>query len=386
MGGKPVTVTGRPPAIDGAAPKPKRRHRKLRIAGLVLVVALTPVAWSLGHALTAPGNDSFSARVAEWARGHHGGWLVTWLEKKTYVPPRVGGTPAATSPLRTQAGSPPAPPPAAALPTAIRPPAYPPLPGEGHWHVLATVGGRAALAVSYLRPDSAHTSYTAGVVWIRSSLVRAVFHPGTQQPGGGRWPIRPKLVGADRVGLLAAFNSAFRLQDSRGGFYGFGKTVQPLRDGAASMVLTSDGKISVGAWSRDVGMSASVQAVRQNLALIVDHGRPAPDLGSNVHGKWGYTLGNAFYVWRSGIGVTRTGDVVFATGNRLSAASLADLLVRAGAMRAMELDINPEWTSFVLYPNRFGSATERNLLPDMQRSPRRYDSTSTRDFIALYAR
>ncbi|MCW2709607.1 MAG: hypothetical protein JWM22_3449, partial [Frankiales bacterium] len=63
-----------------------------------------------------------------------------------------------------------------------------------------------------------------------------------------------------------------------------------------------------------------------------------------------------------------------------SAASLATLLQRAGSVQAMELDINPEWTSFVTYaPSR----TEKNLLPDMQRSPKRYDTTSSRDFITV---
>ena len=46
----------------------------------------------------------------------------------------------------------------------------------------------------------------------------------------------------------------------------------------------------------------------------------------------------------------------------------------------MELDINPEWTSFVSYPET------RNLLPDMQRSATRYDTTSSRDFFAVLSR
>lgn len=73
--------------------------------------------------------------------------------------------------------------------------------------------------------------------------------------------------------------------------------------------------------------------------------------------------------------------MIYVAGNRLTAHSLADLLSAAGCGRAMELDINPEWTSFVRY-----TPTEANLLPDMQSSPRRYDTTSSRDFVALYAR
>ncbi len=372
-------------ADESAAPRPPRRRwaRRVVVAVVALLVVSAPVTWSLAHALTAPGSDSVAARVAEWARDHHADWLVTWLEKRTYTPPKVGGRPSANSPL-AGAGAPAVAHPS--LPAPVVPPATPPLPGEGAWHVLASVRGAPALAAAYVRPDAAHTSYTAGLVWINSAAVRAVLHPGTQQPGGGPWPVGPLLTPAEHAGLLAAFNSAFRLSDARGGFYGWGRTLSPLRPGAASLVINANGTMALGAWGRDVSMRPGVSVVRQNLTLVVDHGRPSPGLASNANEQWGATLGNALYVWRSGLGVTAHGDFVFVAGNRLSAVSLADLMVRAGVVRGMELDINPEWTSFVLYRSPTGQPEERNVLPDMQRSPRRYDTTSSRDFVALYAR
>ena len=373
-----------PLAAGEQGPRRPRRwaRRGLALLGVLLVLSV-PALWSVAHALAAPGTDSVAARVAEWARDHHADWLVTWLEQRTYTPPKVGGAPSATSPLvRARA-------PATThltLPAPVAPPATPPLPGEGMWHVLASVRATPALAAAYVRPDPSHTSYTAGLVWISSGAVRAVFHPGSQQPGGGPWPMKPLLTPADHVGLLAAFNSAFRLRDARGGFYGYGRTLSPLRPGAASLVFNTDGSMALGAWGRDVHMRPGVEVVRQNLTLVVDGGRAVSGLPSNLNGQWGATLGNARYVWRSGLGVTARGDFVFVAGNRLSAVSLADLMVRAGVVRGMELDINPEWTSFVLYRAPSGQPDERNLLPDMQRSPRRYDTTSSRDFVALYAR
>jgi Phosphodiester glycosidase len=383
-GEAPPTSTSRPPR--------HRRRRRVFLAILVALVALlSPVAWSLGSALTAPGTDSLAARTAEWARRHGAGGIVNWLESLTYTPPKVGGAPAANSPLRA---------PVDPQPTARRtsggfapdvlrpvvPPASPALPGEGQWRVLETVSGEPAVQAAFVRPDAVHTSYTAGIVRIDQRLVRAVYHPGTQDPGGGPWPIRPDLQGSDRVGLLAAFNSAFAMRDSRGGFYDFGRTVGTLNPGAASLVIYRDGHVNIGSWGRDVRLTANVATVRQNLALIVDHGRPVPGLESNWENQWGFTVGNAKYVSRTGLGIAANGDLVFATGSRLSAATLADLLQRGGAVRAMELDINPYWTSFVLYQNRSGGHNERNLLPDMVRSPARYDTTSLRDFIALYAK
>lgn len=374
-----------PESTDAApAPPPRRRIRRGRLVLVALVAVLVPVAWSLLHALTAPGTDSVAARVAEWGRDHHAGPVVSWLERRTYTAPKIGGAPASSSPLTAAGGVAAAR--AVGLPPDVRPPATPALPGEGVWRVVARLHHEPALAVAYLRPDATHTSYTAALTWINPRALRAVFHPGTQQPGGGRWAVPPYLTRADHVGLVAAFNSAFRLQDARGGFYGFGRTVAPLRPGAASLVVTRDGRLEVGAWGSEVSMTPQTAVVRQNLVEIVDHGVPARGLSHNLGGRWGATLGNALYVWRSGIGQRADGSLVFVTGNRLSAVTLADLMVRAGVQRGMELDINPEWTSLILYRTANGAPKERNVLPDMQRSPGRYDTTSTRDFVALYLR
>jgi hypothetical protein len=362
-----------------------RRHPIRAACALVAVVLAIPGV-SIGQALTRPGNDTVAERLAEWARDHHGGAVVNLLERASYHPPKVGGRPPPSSPLLSSPGVSAAPTQERGLPAPLQPIAAPPLPGEGAWRVLAERHGRPALAVTYLRPDAAHTSYTSMVAWINPDLVQARWHPGTSEPGGGPWPARPDLVGADRSNLLAAFNSAFRLQDARGGVYAFGRTRGRLRTGAASLVLDRQGRIDVGAWGQEVSMTPSTQVVRQNLVLLVDGGLIAPGISSNKDHRWGATLGNSYYVWRSGIGVTADGAAVYVAGDRLNAESLAVLLQRAGAVRAMELDINRDWTSFVLYRGPAGRVAEHNALPDMRRSPTRYDSPSSRDFVALYLR
>lgn len=357
------------------------RRRVLRVVGIVLAALLVLLAVSVGRPLAAPGTDTTSARLAEWARDHQLGGVVTWLERKTYHPPTVGGLPPTTSPLRTGPGAAVPVSGGTALPPPIAPIAAPGLPGEGSWHVLASVHGVAALAAAYLRPDALHTSYVSGVVWIDPRRVRAELHPGSLDPGGSGWAQPNRLPADHRTGLLAAFNSGFRLHSAHGGFYEGGRYGAPLRAGIASMVFRRDGTLTVGKWGRDAHLGPDVVAVRQNLALLIDGGRVAPGLDANAGDAWGATLGNAKYVWRSGVGVRADGGVIYVAGNRLTAGSLSELLRRAGCVRAMELDINPEWTSFIRY-----TPTERNLLPDMQGSPRRYDTTSSRDFVALYAR
>ncbi|HXC19284.1 MAG TPA: hypothetical protein VNT80_05175, partial [Acidimicrobiales bacterium] len=107
--------------------------------------------------------------------------------------------------------------------------------------------------------------------------------------------------------------------------------------------------------------------------------------------KWGFTLGNAVYVWRSGLGITANGALVYVGGPGLNITDLANLLVRAGAVRAMELDINTDWVNFSSYKPSTpdGIATPTNgteLLSAMTGTPARYfESWWSRDFITMSA-
>jgi hypothetical protein len=152
------------------------------------------------------------------------------------------------------------------------------------------------------------------------------------------------------------------------------------------------GPLPVADWGRDATLTKHVVAVRQNLNLLVDGGKPVPGLKANDTSQWGYTLGNQVYVWRSGIGVTSDGALVYVGGPGLNITTLANLLVRAGAVRGMETDINIDWVNFATYDpgNATGSATPGNgtlLLANMTGTTARYfESWWTRDFFTMSAR
>ncbi|HBW20961.1 MAG TPA: hypothetical protein DEH11_19110 [Actinobacteria bacterium] len=191
---------------------------------------------------------------------------------------------------------------------------------------------------------------------------------------------------------MAAFNAGFLMKDAEGGYYADGKTIIPLRRGAASFVVYRNGTSTVADWGRDATMTPEVASVRQNLDLLVDHGKPVPGLNPNDISQWGFTLGNAVYVWRSGLGITASGALVYVGGPGLNITTLADILARAGAVRAMELDINTDWVNFASYDPHAasGPATPANgtdLLPGMFGAPNRYfESWWSRDFITMSAR
>lgn len=377
-------------------PPPRRRRRRrpwLRVSALLLAVLLFMTGWSVATALAAPGQASVVARLAEWARDHHLSSVVTLAERVQYKlhPPKTGGLPAgglprAAAPLRTPAQ--PAGLKRTPLPAAVSPFAQPALAGEGQWQVLEAVRGQPAVLGTFLRPDPVHTSYVTGVAWIDPRLARFELHPGMSQPGGRNWQLPPYIPVGSRKGLLATFNSGFKMADARGGFYADGRAAVPLRMGAASFVIYRNGTATVGAWGVDVGHASTVVAVRQNLDLIVENGAPVAGLDQNVQGRWGATLGNNLYVWRSGVGVTATGAIVYVAGNALSAVTLAKVLVAAGAVRAMELDINPYWTTFSYYRPAAvpGGVVPVKLTADQQRIAGRFLAPVNRDFFAVYAR
>jgi hypothetical protein len=80
---------------------------------------------------------------------------------------------------------------------------------------------------------------------------------------------------------------------SIGGYYTDGKTILPLRNGAASFVIYRNGTANIIAWGHGAIVPPDVVAVRRNLDLLVDHGKPIPGLNPDDTTQWGFTLGNA---------------------------------------------------------------------------------------------
>jgi hypothetical protein len=378
----------------------------MRITAVVLVLFLAWFSWSMGHALTDPGGGTLSERVAEWARDHYLGPLVTFGEWVSYQPPKVGGKPSFSlaGPGALGAGHAPAKHPAAGnqpapgkhkvlpgfgVPKRLSSPAGKPLPGEGQWRVLYRVHHVPAIYATYLRPDSVHTSYAAGIVSMNPHLLRFQLRPGAEDPGPGNYGgAQPVIPPGARRGLAATFNGGFKIASAGGGFYLNGTYRGSMKKGAASMVYYRGGGLAIGVWRHGLRMTQNVVGVRQNLRPIVEDGKVPSSVDQNVQTSWGATLGGGYYVWRSGIGVTRDGRIVFVYGPALDVRTLAELLRRAGSVEAMELDINPDWTNFMYYrPGHHpGSPTPVNLLPDQLQPAGRYYVPASRDFTAVFAR
>ena len=244
-------------------------------------------------------------------------------------------------------------------------------------------GRDSPVQITQFRSDPSYPQMVAGVAWIDTHRAFVQLYPGRLEPSVPL-PRGPMAVPPDkRPALLATFNSAFKLADSGGGVAMGGRTYSPLKDGLATLIGYADGRIDIQSWAGGPDVTPSVRFARQNLPLIVSGGRPNPNLSDGP--EWGATLGNAVRVWRSGIGVDANGNLIYAAADNQTVASLAEILIRAGAVRAMELDINSYWVTFISYAQR-GGRDASSLLPGMSRGPERYLSADDRDFFAVYLR
>ncbi len=284
--------------------------------------------------------------------------------------------------------------PAALTPFTSRGPAR-----QGSWQPAGRrVRGQVAVYETRLVPPGG--TLPAGIAWMNSPLLAARLYSGSISPGGGPYRFTAPIQPAQAASVVAAFNGGFKMPDSHGGYYTQGRVIDPLRRGAASLVIYANGSVNIGAWGTDVRMTSAVVGVRQNLVPLVAGGQPTA-AARGAWQAWGNTCGanscaasvpGIDHQWRSGVGITADGALVYATGPGLDPLQLARLLVRAGVIRGMQLDINPYWPVFATYDpvTPHGLAAPSNghrLLPGTIQGPATFFQPSwARDFITMSVR
>jgi hypothetical protein len=355
------------------------------------LICLLPASVSLLHALAQASNSSVGIRAVEWLRDNGARSLVNRVENLYYSlnAPATGGPALHSLPNQpgvSSSGSAKRHTVHYYRPPRIRPLAQPALRGEGVWRpTFAGGGSRPPVLVASFRSDPrTYPQLVAGVAWIDHTRTSTWLYPGRLEPAvslPSRGPMEVPM--RLRSKLVATFNSGFKLSDSGGGFAEGGRTYEPMKPGIATLVRYRDGSVDVKAWGSGQDVGPDVVYARQNLPLIVNKGRPNPNLSDGP--EWGATLGNAILVWRSAVGIDRHGNLIYASAPDQTVSSLAAIMIHAHAVRAMELDINTYWTSFITY-RLPGARHPANLLANMDRPPTRYLTPDDRDFFAVYVR
>ena len=122
----------------------------------------------------------------------------------------------------------------------------------------------------------------------------------------------------------------------------------------------------------------------QNQRLLIDRGVPAASASTASSRAGAKPSDRATAVARSGLGVTADGRLVWAAGEELLPAQLSAGLISAGAVRAIELDINPDWVAGYLYVHQRGGPSPAPVVPGQLGIAGALLEPYSRDFLTVW--
>jgi TolB protein len=263
----------------------------------------------------------------------------------TATPPRTEKTEATTAPAR--ANSPmPAPSPSATA-TATRTPTP-----------LGRTLKDGVVWRGSVQPDGQRPYAFAEIVDLDPAQLQIKMIPGSMEPKPTTGLIGSGVIPTeDWPALVAAFNGGFAAMHGRFGMMVERKVYLPARDGIATLAVYEDGSIRMGTWGKDLKQTPDMVSYRQNCPPLIENGVITAETGKLT--LWGLSVANEVYLYRSGLGVTAEGKLVYVAGKPLSAYTLARALQMAGAVYAMQLDVDEYHVVFVTYdvtPAKSGGA------------------------------
>jgi len=229
----------------------------------------------------------------------------------------------------------------------------------------------------------------------RTTLLR--WHDGSEDPpsGAGEVPADagPSIDWASEglAGVIAVFNGGFKKSADAGGAVVDGVTLEPLVPGDMTLALNNEGHWRMGVWgAKDFpGPDFGAIAYRQNLGPLILHGALTAAATSTDWAYWGSTWPDSAgaYTSRSALGVDREGNLLYAAAiGHVDPEQLGTALLRAGAVSAMELDINPFWP--IMGASRAPLHAPGALpvqLPYAEHDPTIYETGWERDFFVALA-
>ena len=270
-------------------------------------------------------------------------------------------------------------------PPPIKPILKPALRGEGVWHRTGPpYHGGPPVLLTVFRTDPAYPTVVAYVAWFDHTRTSTAFYPGRYEPPNAAVRGPMMVPYGQRYRLLSTFNSGFTYAYNGNGSSINGRENEPLKKGLATLVGYKSGAINILIWNGGPTTSKRVAWARQSLPPIVWNGKLNPNLNDSK--EWGETIGNSVRVWRTGVGIDRRGNLMFAVADSQTVESLARILKHAGAVRAMQFDINSYWHTLITYTHDKHGLVPKLVEPQGNHTAYRYLSPDDRDFFAVYRR
>jgi hypothetical protein len=260
---------------------------------------------------------------------------------------------------------------------------------EGLWApYIKDATGYIVAYRTFLQPDRERPYVTVGIVAFDLTRTRLHYELGTIEPVStvsmprmGQVPAEDRMPGI----LLAAFNGGFKTLHGNYGVFTDGTVLVPPIYGMGTIALYKDGSIRIGEWGTDLTNTPDMVAYRQNCPLMVQNGEINPQVYNNSVNDWGGTISGNIVTFRSGIGISRDGKTLYYfTGNTLTMPALAKAMQDAGAVQAMQLDINNYYVFFTSFEVSGGQLTGIPLLPkEMIDNINRYLDGFAHDFFYI---
>ena len=279
----------------------------------------------------------------------------------------------------------------------------PAMQGEGVWMTSESPRDPRGIPILYrtfYRPSVSFPNSIVYMMVVDMSKVQMSYFVGSQEPGA---QAASAIVPTDlRDHLMAVTNAMWMQRHAKGAGAIFrGKVLYPMTDGMATLIIYRDGSVDVREWTSDIPVN-QVSDARQLLHLIVKDGMvvQAVARGKQVVDSeigLGFLLGgggrdqDGHHFWyvahRSGFGIRKDGNLVFAIGHHISTKDLAKAMVLAGCERAMHADANPDNIVSNLYiRDPVGNLVRKaQLSPEQSKySLHRYDKPYSKDFFAFF--
>ena len=266
-----------------------------------------------------------------------------------------------------------------------------PIDGEGIWKkvILDQFPSQEPVATTFVRPDADRPYAIVTIIQIDMQQLSLGIVAGLKEPGGSFGHTGSGKIPQDIIQnhhLVGAFDGGFLYNDGQYGMIANGTTYAPLKQNTATLIEHSDGSLNIINYTgQDLGKN--ITFIRQNCPILITDGNLSV-LDPKNKAEWGRTLTSQTYTWRSGIGITSTGNILYAGGNNLTPTTLAYALKTAGAVDAMQLDINPAWVSFNFFTNNPQTRGLRSIpfMKDAQDRSRQYIHGHSKDFFYLYTK
>lgn len=266
------------------------------------------------------------------------------------------------------------------------PSSFPELAGEGQWTPIQIGTQDAAMAETFVRPDPQRSYAITTLVAIDMAKLDIAAIAGTREPGGLVKPgpgIIPKNVQEENM-IVAAFNGGFQQKDGHYGMVADGTEYLPLQKNLATLVIYTDTKPQIINYTGQQ-LGKDIAAIRQNGPMLLENSKIVTASNEWNMQTWGLTTTNSMYTWRSGLGVTKNGNLIYAAGSSLVPETLAEALKEGGAVNAMQLDINPVWVRFVIFnPIGKGTYTYYPVAKNMVNGGYEYLHGYKKDFFYIY--